>query len=169
MKRYLSFCCVVLILIVGVLGTSCVQRVVIGSPYERYDHNRTLPIAIAGLVDLGCLAGQGLRDEVYVPYGSGYFPTAEYVGRSPGRDQLPAANLVPIFTGVSLPLSSVAQGNGESDRDDLIDFLAQGPLAKDGVERGATMGDRVAAAAAYGPVLLAEAVAAALAAEPRGS
>jgi len=43
--------------------------------------------------------------------------------------------------------------DGRSDRDDLIDFLAEGPYAQAGVERGETMGDTKSAQMAYAPVL----------------
>jgi hypothetical protein len=68
-------------------------------------------------------------------------------------DTLPAANVALIFTGVSLPLSTAPVKNGRSDRDDLIDFLADGPYAQAGVQPGETMGDTQSAQIAYAPVL----------------
>jgi hypothetical protein len=140
------------VFIVSLYG--CCQKVVtIGPPYDRYDHNRTQQIEVVlqggtqnGLTRL-------VVDEVYVPYGSHYFPAAHYKGRADCTDQLPAANLVPIFAGIALPLSDEAIAGSKSDRKDLIDFLAKGPWANNGDEPGDTAGDIKAAEMAYNPVI----------------
>jgi hypothetical protein len=92
-------------------------------------------------------------DEAYRPSGSEYFARAKYSESDTSTDTLPAANIVPIFTGVSLPLSTISVKDGRSDRDDVIDFLAEGFNAQVGVQPGETMGDTKASQLAYAPVL----------------
>ena len=140
----------VLFLVVGCCTTAVVHM---GSPYDRYDHNRTR--AIVTLMTTGGpeAVTRVPGDEAYRPSGSEYFPRAKYAESDINTDSLPAANVVPLFTGVSLPLSSIPVKDGRSDRDDLIDFLAEGPNASVGVQPGETMGDTKASQLAYAPVL----------------
>lgn len=144
-----------LYLTVSVIFISCLscasKAVFVGSPYDRYDHNRTGKIIITH-EGSATTAGR-LDDEVYIPYGSGRFPVVKYQGEGNRDDNLPAANLVPIFTGVSLPLSSAPVEGGISDRSDLIDFLAKGPGAHAGVEPGDTQEDTKSAEIIYRPVI----------------
>ncbi len=134
------------------LTAGCGQRaVVIGSPYERYDHNRTQNIVIPG-GDNGVLSRR-VVNETYTPYGTESFPQARYKEGTTGSDVLPVANVVPVFTGVSLPLSALSLPKGRSDRGDVIDFLAAGPYAQTGVEPTELSGDTREAEAVYGPVL----------------
>jgi hypothetical protein len=132
------------IVLIWVAGCSTVV-VHMGSPYDRYDHNRTRAILAP--------VARVLGDETYRPSGSQYFPRAQYAESDSSTDALPAANIVPLFTGVPLPLSAVPVKGGRSDRDDLIDFLAEGPNAQVGVQPGDTMGDRKSAGIAYAAVL----------------
>jgi hypothetical protein len=149
--RYLAFS---IALTVMIFGVSCTHKVaMIGSPYERYDHNRTQKIVITMRNDTDKTITTSVVDEVYIPSGSAYFPTAQYKERGSEVDNLPVANVVPIFTGVSLPLSSAPAKEGSSDREDIIDFLAEGPYAQAGVLLGETMGDIKSAEITYKPVL----------------
>ncbi|MEW6417513.1 MAG: hypothetical protein AB1480_05250 [Nitrospirota bacterium] len=133
---------------------SCAPKIaMIGSPYERYDHNRTQKIVITMHNDTDKTITKSVVDEVYIPSGSAYFPTAQYKERGSEADNLPVANVVPIFTGVSLPLSSAPAKEGRSDREDIIDFLAEGPYAQAGVQPGETMGDTKSAEITYKPML----------------
>jgi hypothetical protein len=125
----------------------------LGPPYERYDHNRTRQIEVVLQGGTQNILTRLVVDEVYVPYGSQYFPVARYKGKDDGTDRLPAANLVPIFTGIALPLSDEAVAGSRSDRKDLIDFLAKGPWAKNGVEPSDTAGNAKAAEIAYKPAI----------------
>jgi hypothetical protein len=138
-----------------ILAVGCATAVVVhmGSPYERYDHNRTRAILMSASTGSAETVSRLLGDEVYRPSGSEYFPSAQYAEKDSSTDILPAANVVPLFTGVSLPLSTVPVKDGRSDRDDLIDFLAEGPYAQAGVQAGETMGDTKSARTAYAPVL----------------
>ncbi len=140
---------IVLFLVVG-----CTTIAVhMGSPYDRYDHNRTR--AIITPIDTGSkeTVTRVLGDEAYRPSGSDYFPRAKFAESDISTDTLPAANVVPLFTGVPLPLSSIPVKDERSDRDDLIDFLAEGPDAQVGVQPGDTMGDTKSTQIAYAPVL----------------
>lgn len=131
----------------------CAHRtVVVGSPYERYDHNRTQQIVFACGDERA--VPKKVVTEVYTPYGTESFPKARYHDeQAPQPDDLPVANVVPVFTGVSLPLSAVALPKGQSDRSDLIDFLASGPRAKVGVEPPDLSGDLQEAESRFGPIL----------------
>jgi hypothetical protein len=140
---------IVLLLVVGC--TTVVVRM--GSPYDRYDHNRTRAIITSITAGSAEAVTKLLGDETYRPSGSEYFLRAQYAENDGSTDTLPAANVVPLFTGVPLPLSSVPVKAGRSDRDDLIDFLAEGPYAQVGVQPGETMGDTKSAQIAYAPVL----------------
>jgi hypothetical protein len=136
------------------LAVGCTTTVVhVESPYERYDHNRTRAIVTSVTPGSAEKVSRVLCDEVYRPSGSEYFPKAQYAEDDNSTDPLPAANVVPIFTGATLPLSPAPVRGGKSDRDDLIDFLAEGPNAQVGVEPGETMGDTKSARIAYMPVL----------------
>ena len=140
---------IVLFLVVGC--TTVVVRM--GSPYDRYDHNRTRAIITSIAAGSAEAVTRVLGDEVYRPSGSEYFASAQYAENGSSTDTLPAANIVPLFTGVSLPLSAVPVKDGRSDRDDLIDFLAEGPYAQVGVQPSETMGDTKSAQLAYALVL----------------
>ena len=141
---------IVLFLVVGCCTTVVVHM---GSPYDRYDHNRTRAIITSITTGSTEAVTRVLGDETYRPSGSEYFLRAQYAENDNSTDTLPAANVVPLFTGVPLPLSSVPVKGGRSDRDDLIDFLAEGPYAQVGVQPGETMGDTKSAQIAYAPVL----------------
>jgi hypothetical protein len=140
---------IVLFLVVG-----CTTVVVhMGSPYDRYDHNRTRAILMTATTGSAETVTRVLGDEVYRPSGSEYFLRAQYAENDSSTDTLPAANVVPLFTGVSLPLSGVPVKDGRSDREDLIDFLAEEPYAQVGVQPGETTGDTKSVQIAYASVL----------------
>lgn len=103
-------------------------------PHDRYDHNRAQLIVSPALHEGHPTS---VTDEVYTPAGRLGFPPVALASGSPSPDGVPVAGLVPIFTGVPLPLSSEGK---PSDRADLIDFLAEGPDAQRGVERGDMQG-----------------------------
>ena len=136
------------------LVAGCTTVVVhMGSPYDRYDHNRTRAILASGTTKSAETDSIVLSDEDYRPSGSDYFWTARYAEKDSSTDTLPVANVVPLFTGVSLPLSAVPVKDARSDREDLIDFLAEGPYAQVGVQPGETMGDTKSTRIGYAPVL----------------
>lgn len=129
--RHLGFCVVLL-----VTFTQCCSDsfVVIAPPNERYDHNRD---RIMGkwtytrsgqekTVDIAQLS----RDKTLA------MPPPAYVLRGGGRgaDGLPAARLLPVYSGLALPLSNVGTEDEPSDREDLLDYLASGPTAKVGLQ-----------------------------------
>ena len=122
----------------------------LGTPYDRYDHNRMRPIVYPAVQQPAPVI---VDDRAYAPSGSAAFPKVSDEPESAAEDGLPAASLVPIFTGVPLPLSSTAAAHTRSDRDDLIDFLAAGALAQDGVKPRPMPGDTKAAAARYKDML----------------
>jgi hypothetical protein len=146
--------CSHLVLVVGlaIVVAGCVTQpalIRIGAPYDRYDHNRGRPIVIErGPAD----ARPRVDDRTYTPRG-GDFPKATQASGAPAGDGLPVANIVPVFTGVPLPLSSASVEGTPSDRDDLVDYLAAGPLAQDGVKPSGMPGDRQEAALRYKVVL----------------
>jgi hypothetical protein len=141
-------------LAITLLGAGCSPAVVmIGSPYDRYDHNRTQKFVVSPSPDQRSTGILIVADEVYSPFGSEYYPSVRDKEDGPRADDLPEANIVPIFTGIPLPLSSAPLGEGRSDRDDLIDFLAEGPLAQTGVQPSNTMGDRRSTEEKYRPIL----------------
>lgn len=141
---------IVLFLVVSGCTTVVVHM---GSPYDRYDHNRTRAIITSITTGSSESVTKVLGDEVYRPSGTEYFLRAKYTENDSSTDTLPAANVVPMFTGVPLPLSAVPVKGGRSDRDDLIDFLAEGPYAQVGIQPGDTMGDTKSARIAYAAVL----------------
>jgi hypothetical protein len=141
---------VLLVLVLCGLG-ACSDVVYIMSPYDRYDHNRARAVIFPAL---GEKSARLVDDAAYVPFGSARFPSGAFVPPTTAPDGLPAANLVPVFTGLPLPLSSESQDGGPSDRDDLVDFLGAGPLAGAGLRRAGVAGDlTVAVTARYAPIL----------------
>jgi hypothetical protein len=126
MKRW----CLLLLLFVA----SCKPPpLIMGSPYQRYDHNRTQPVSLPSQGDTMVLK------RTYIPFGSDEFPKLEQ--GAPAPDGLPAANLVPVFTGVPLPLSTSEVADGKNDFDDLVDYLGSGPEADHGVQPPAMTGE----------------------------
>ncbi len=164
-EKYKQRFAVSFVLILLILGIGCKSEpkiLKIGSPHNRYDHNRTKKILIKlpyervkpildfyAPKDKDCepeenqkqsdfmLSISKLENRNYRPMGSKEFPSAQFEGEGNNGfpDKLPAANIVPVFTGVRLPLSDKsAPNNGKSDRADLIDYLSEGPLAHAGIE-----------------------------------
>jgi len=141
---------VIVLLAVAVSG--CLTRpamIHVGAPYDRYDHNRVRPIVIDATH-----AGKGpaIDDRTYAPTGGGY-PKAHYASGKPADDGLAVANVVPVFTGVPLPLSATPADGAPSDRDDLVNYLAAGAMAQDGVTPRGMPGDTKEAAVRYGVLL----------------
>ncbi len=153
-RMKISILAVVSIVLFLVVSCSTTTVVHIGSPYDRYDHNRTRAILISSTTGSAERIPK-VPEETYRPSGSEYFPMAKYAESDGSDDCLPAANIVPIFTGVHLPLSNAEVKGGRSDREDLIDFLAvaSGPQAQVGVEPSSTTGNTRYAEIAYDPVL----------------
>ncbi len=162
-EKYKQRFVVSIVLIVLLLGIGCKSEtkiLKIGSPHNRYDHNRTKKIIIKlpyerikpildfyTPKDKDCepkekqeqgdfvLSISKLENGNYRPKGSKEFPSAQFEGNNGAPDELPAANIVPVFTGVRLPLSDNSVPNtGKSDRADLIDYLLAGPLAHAGIK-----------------------------------
>jgi len=140
------------IILAIVASVACRPSVVfIGLPQERYDHNRTIDVVI----ESGTVAGNPflLENQLYAPRSSAVFPAVKLKGFPPASDGLPEAVLVPVFTGLLLPLDSrpgVPQGG---DREDLLEYLAAGPLAGVGVERPGASGDMALAEREFRPLL----------------
>lgn len=161
-KQQFAFSMVLILLLLGIGCKSEHQILKIGSPHNRYDHNRTKKIIIKlpyerikPILDFYTLKGKDCEPEEkqkqsdfvlsisklengnYIPKGSKEFPSAQFEGEgnNGAPDKLPAANIVPVFTGVRLPLSDKSvPNNGKSDRADLIDYLSAGPLAHAGIK-----------------------------------
>lgn len=115
-----------------------------GAPHDRYDHNRTITMNTWAYhkwnggdepKEMTLELDRLTWDEVYSPYG---FESAPRSAKE--SDGLPSANLIPIYTGVLLPLSAEIKEGDKSDRDDLIDFLGTGPVAHKGIEPPDTTG-----------------------------
>jgi hypothetical protein len=135
--------------IITVLSLGCSHVAIIGSPYERYDHNRT-QIVQAKCTD-GTTLFQGTPTEaIYKPEGSSRLPRISYKDGYSDGDKLPIANVVLVFTGISLPLTDVIVGDKrQGDKTDLVDFLSTGPLNRAGVELPDMTGDHRATAIKY--------------------
>lgn len=145
------------------------HEVYVMSPHQRYDHNRTRSVVIA-LPDEGTANLPSASDTA----SSGSAPrtikvrfrTADYAPESrhpfaigyssSAGEPLAIAQLVPVFTGLALPLSKApidGCSRCQSDRDDLVDYLATGPSAQAGIEPTGTAGDVSCTKKTYGPVL----------------
>jgi hypothetical protein len=125
----------------------------IGSPHDRYDHNRTrrivyVPAASVASAPIGPLKvrKQDYAPQLGRPFNGSLVVDADAPPPAPAPDGLPDARLVPVFAGLALPLDpkappGCAPPDCLSDRDDLVDYLATGPLAQAGVEPPATTGN----------------------------
>ncbi len=89
---------------------------------------------------------------LYAPYRCPGVPEIAVPGEGSAPDGLPAGQLVPVFTGLRLPLSDLRRSCERSDREDVVDYLARGPAAH-GLDRGSTSGNVHAAAMPYAPIL----------------
>ncbi|HEU4409841.1 MAG TPA: hypothetical protein VFS43_31600 [Polyangiaceae bacterium] len=137
----------------------------VASPHDRYDHNRTRRIVYAPAPNVGAgpVGPLKVRKQDYAPQpGRPFNGTLVVDADAPPPpaplDGLPDARLVPVFAGLVLPLDpSPPQGCAPpdclSDRDDLVDYLATGPLAQAGVEPAAAAGNVDEARQRYAPVL----------------
>ena len=166
---------------VAVLVTGCgTTSVHVLSPSERYDHNRTRPVCIVESAQpLPCTPpapsvpatdtspaasatgtppqARMLRvgTEHYAPQSVAPYHV-QFAQADTSTDALPPAQLVPIFTGVALPLSAApiaGCGVCVPDRADLTDYLASGPGKFAGVDAPDTQGDVTSTAAQYRAVL----------------
>ncbi len=136
----------------------------VASPHDRYDHNRTRRVVYApsGVV-AAPLGPFKVRKQDYAPQPGRPFNGTLVTDASappppPAPDGLPDARLVPVFAGLALPLEAAAPPGCAppdclSDRDDLVDYLAAGPLARAGVEPTAAAGNLDEARRRYAPVL----------------
>jgi len=148
-RAHARFCLVASTLVLGACCGAPTDDVIIGSPMERWDHNRTVAIEewtyetsespfappSARSVGLPVFSTEALAS----PYGAlderGDWSGVPPRGGRLGADGLPEAWLRPAFLGVALPLSDDETDHAESDRVDLIDFLSAGPHANAGLER----------------------------------
>jgi len=125
--------------------------VIVGPPYDRYDHNRTRELVVE------IYSGESLKlilmDENYAPQGTAGLFKVQRQERNLPLDNLPAANILPVFTGVPLPLDNWAPPGNRSDLGDLIDFLATGRNAHAGVEPRSAQGDLTDTENQYKPIL----------------
>jgi hypothetical protein len=132
-------------IILAIVSTvACHQSVVfIGLPQDRYDHNRTIEISIVAKA----LAAKPflLANEYYGPRSSDIFPTVSLKELGPAYDGLPDAVMIPVFTGLLLPLDSRPGGRQAGDRRDLLEYLAAGIMAGTGVEAAGVSGDVIQA------------------------
>jgi hypothetical protein len=124
------------------------ETVVIGSSFDRYDHNRSKTVCIISKPGDTLFTGM-ISDGCYSPHGSKSFPRVVFKNDSLGKDALPSAVIVPLFNGIELPLQTASAGNRQSDKSDLIDFLSTGPLAQAGVSIPDMSGDAKATEVAY--------------------
>lgn len=123
----------------------------IGPPLDRYDHNRTKALIVR--TNQGEKLSLVVVGELYAPQGMIKLFGLQIDEANPSLDSLPAANFLPIFTGIPLPLEDTAFEGTRSDRRDLVDFLAAGRSAHSGVEAGDAQGDLSEAEKLYGPIL----------------
>jgi len=121
-----------------------------GPAVNRLDHNRTCQIITPALNRGKPLFIDGLT---YAPYRWPPLPEVTAVGEGPAPDGLPTGQMVPLFTGLRLPISDARGSCQQSDREDLIDYLARGPEGFGGVDRGRTGGNVAAAAVPYAAML----------------
>ena len=148
------------VLLLGLASCRSTPVVVqMGSPIDRFDHNRSCEVTATAI-------NRGNRtpidEELYVLCAESVpcdhddptccSTTIAISGAPPAADGLCDAQLMPVFTGVRLPLSEGAGSCGRSDRSDLVAYLARGPLARHGVAAGAIEGDKTKAGADYQPV-----------------
>ncbi len=153
-------------------SAGCEEAVVVHIPWpsDRYDHNRTRLVSLELPAPPSASSGAAVAApfvRTHGPYkNADYAPenSAEFSVRfairpgemAAGVDRLPAANLVPAFTGLPLPISRAScteSAKCASDRDDLIDYLSAGPGAQVGVERGSAIGDVGGTESTYAPIL----------------
>ena len=128
----------------------CSKDVVyLGPAVSRYDHNRSKTIIIQSKSGDTLFSGL-VSDNIYTPKGSKVLPVVTFKNSdSLAKDNLPPANLAPIFNGIMLPLQDTSQGKEQSDKKDLIDFLSKGPLAQCGVTIPDMSGDSKGTSIAY--------------------
>lgn|GEM_PF-3427229 len=121
-----------------------------GSAQDRLDHNRSCWVTTPAI-----MAGQPFRagSLAYAPHRWPVLPEITLVGQEPAPDGLPTGQLVPVFTGLRLPLSEARGGCERSDLEDLVDYLARGPDSHHGVDPLPTWGNVAAGAAPYAPML----------------
>ncbi len=149
------------VLLLGLASCRSTPVVVqMGSPIDRYDHNRSCEVTATAI-------NRGNRtpidEELYVLCAESVpcdhddptccSTTIAISGSRPAADGWCDAQLMPVFTGVRLPLSEEAGACGRSDRGDLVAYLARGPFARHGVAAGAIEGDRIQAGRDYQPAL----------------
>lgn len=143
-------------------------NVFVQAPVARYDHNRTRPLCVVMTDEpapcvLPAASANPVAEAPKLKFGAeSYAPQSvapyhlQYVQGSAPADSLPPAQLVPIYTGVALPLSA-ARIEGcamcVSDRQDLTDYLASGPGQLAGVDVPDTQGDVTGTTAKARPLL----------------
>lgn len=142
------------------------------APVARYDHNRSRPLCVVmsdepapcvPAVAAPDVSGPPVAQAPKLRFGAeSYAPQSrapydvQYAQGAAGEDGLPPAQLVPIYTGVALPLSAAPIPGCAlcvSDRSDLTDYLASGPGVLAGVDAPDTQGDTTSTAAKARPVL----------------
>src|ERR1041384_160087 len=144
-------------------------NVYVQAPVARYDHNRSRPLCVVTTDEpapCSPAAGAGAAPVTEAPklkFGSeSYAPQSvypyhlQYVQGGAASDSLPPAQLVPIYTGVALPLSAAPIPGCPvcvPDRKDLTDYLASGPGVFVGVDTPDMQGDVTSTAAQARPVL----------------
>jgi hypothetical protein len=137
----------------------------LGSPFDRYDHNRTRRLAIqdpgdtVGEAPAGAPLARFHFYEIadYAPQAKQQF-VVEFLHKDARAqsDNLSPAILVPTYPGVMLPLSDAPITECamcKSDRADLVDFLATGPAAQAGVQAPEMAGDLKRAERDFKPIL----------------
>lgn len=121
-----------------------------GSPQDRLDHNRSCQV-VTPAVDGGRPFIVESLD--YSPYRSPRTLEVRYLAEESALDALPTAQLVPVFSGLRLPLSDRPSGCERTDVEDLVDYLARGGSGHHGVDPLPTAGNVHALAAAYAPII----------------
>jgi hypothetical protein len=118
------------------------HHVHISAAIDRYDHNRTTMLKSELLNGAQPFK---VPETTYTPMGHELLRKISVVGVENSADQLPDVLLMPIYSGIRLPLSDQKQLAESSDYSDLIDYLADGPRARAGVSVPDLAGDRKAA------------------------
>ena|SRR5882724_5592309 len=121
--RRLSRALLGVLIITGTVAVSgCCRRSIVlrmGSPYDRYDHNRTLPVGGPNET------AQRLTDEVYAPLDVSGSRAVHYAGEPDPPDGVPTGKLVPMFSGVALPLDAAVLGTGRRARIGTTRYYSQ--------------------------------------------
>jgi hypothetical protein len=141
-----------LITLALVIFPCCRPSVVfIGLPMDRYDHNRTIQIQFETYAASTYILS--LENQHYTPFSTGISTKVTLKGFPPAADGIPDAVMIPLFTGLLLPLDSRPIEGQVEDRKDLLEYLAAGAIAGAGVEPSGVSGDIVRTEREFQPLI----------------